>query len=88
MEKKRALVTRILNSELRKYNLTIESPEILDNPEWYRDYTMTIKEYKEWRKESLEDIKKTLRCGKKWAEREMDWLDFAYGLKIEEDDKE
>lgn len=49
---------------------------------WFQQYTMTTAQNKEWKEWGTELIKKKRRYGKKYAEREMAWLDLYCGLKI------
>jgi hypothetical protein len=51
--------------------------------DWYRQYTMTDAQNKEWREWGANHIKKKKRYYSKIASREMAWLDLYCGLKIE-----
>ena len=51
--------------------------------DWYRQYTMTEEQNKEWREWGANHIKKKKRYYSKIASREMAWLDLYCGLKIE-----
>jgi hypothetical protein len=51
---------------------------------WYAQWTMTEEQSQEWVKFGVDLIRKTLRINKKLAEREMQWFNLNYGLKIEE----
>ena len=81
-DKRHELVCRILNKQLEKYGLTVDSPEIQED--WYDKYTQTEAEYEEWKRSSIEDIRKTMRWNKKLSEGEFAMLDLMYGLKVEE----
>ena len=48
---------------------------------WFQQYTMTEDQRKEWIDWGIKYLKKK-RYYKKIAEREMDWIDLFYGLKI------
>lgn len=51
---------------------------------WYTQWSMTEEQNQEWVKFGVDLIKKTLKINKKLAEREMQWFNLNYGLKIEE----
>jgi hypothetical protein len=52
--------------------------------DWYVQWTMTSEQNQEWIQFGVDLIRKTLKMNKKLAEREMQWFNLNYGLKIEE----
>jgi hypothetical protein len=50
--------------------------------DWYRQWTMTEAQNKEWKEWGAKFIKTQLRTNKESAQREMTWFDMCYGLKI------
>jgi hypothetical protein len=79
-----AIVNEILNKQLEKYNLTIDSPEIKGDPEWYRNYTTTQEENQSWMEWGVAFIRKKLRMSNLMAEKEMAWINLQWGLKVEQ----
>lgn len=87
-EKRERVLTDILNKELEKYNLTIESPEIKDDPEWFKNKTLTDEEYLKWKEYSIALMRRELKMSKIRAEKEFLWLNLMYGLRTENHGKD
>lgn len=49
---------------------------------WFQQYTMTETQNEEWKEWGTKLIQKKKRYNKKYAQREMAWLDLYCGLKI------
>ena len=49
---------------------------------WFQEYTMTEAQNEEWKEWGIKLIQKKKRYNKKYAQREMAWLDLYCGLKI------
>lgn len=49
---------------------------------WFQEYTMTETQNEEWKEWGIKLIQKKKRYNKKYAQREMAWLDLYCGLKI------
>lgn len=81
---KNNVVNHLINKELAYVGKTIE--DIKDDPEWYRNNTMTKEQYEEWKEYSKKTLKKVLRFNKKFIDREFAMLDLMYGLKVIEED--
>lgn len=56
----------------------------LDDMEWYSNITMTKVQHEEFRKYSIELIKKIFKVNRKKAEEIFNWFDFAYGLRVKD----
>lgn len=80
----KALISKIVNKQLAKYNLTVDSPEIKNSKDWYSKYTFdTHEEYLNWKKYCIELLTKNIapKLNKKRAEREFQWINLQYGLR-------
>lgn len=77
------IVEHLINKELAYVGKTIE--DIKDDPEWYRNNTMTESQHAEWKEYSIKTLKKVLKYPKKLIDREFGMLDLMYGLKIVKD---
>jgi hypothetical protein len=78
------LVNHLIQKELDYVGKTIE--EIKNDPEWYRNYTLTEEQHKEWKEYSMKTIKKVLKTTKLRTESEFAWLDLMYGLRVLQND--
>ena len=58
--------------------------KLLTIDEFYRKYSMTSKQEKEWEDYCLDIIKKKFRHSKKWARKEYSMLNLNYGLTIKD----
>ena len=57
--------------------------DVRDLPNWWTDYTMTEEENKQWKKWIVKYLlDEGIVLNKQRAEKNADWLDLAYGLKI------
>ena len=81
---KKNVVNHLINKELAYVGKTIE--DIKDDPEWYRNNTVTKEQYEEWKEYSKKTLKKVLRYNKNFIDREFAMLDLMYGLKVIEED--
>lgn len=80
------IVDHLINKELAYVGKTME--DIKDDPEWYRNNTMTKEQYEEWKEYSKKLMKKVLKYKKHFIDREFAMLDLMYGLKVLEENKE
>lgn len=80
------IVDHLINKELAYVGKTME--DIKDDPEWYRNNTMTKEQYEEWKEYSKKLMKKVLKYKKPFIDREFAMLDLMYGLKVLEENKE
>jgi len=81
--KERQLLKELIDKmfEIAGHDLKFEDVEgRTDN--WYQQYTMTEAQNEEWRKWGTELIAKKHRFGKRYADRQMRYLDLYCGLKI------
>ena len=84
---RRNIVDHLINKELAYVGKTMD--DIKDDPEWYRNNTMTKEQYEEWKEYSKKLMKKVLKYKKHFIDREFAMLDLMYGLKVlEEENKE
>jgi len=64
-------------------NITFKT--LLDESDgWYTRYTMTEKQHNKWKEWFLLKAKKTFKWNKKLVNREFQWFDLMWGLKIKE----
>ena len=83
------IIETILNKMLEKYGIDLEyikAHQEIDGREWFQHYTMTQEEYETWKAWALEYLKST-HIRKERREKEFEWLNLIWGLKIHEDDK-
>lgn len=84
-EKKKQALQDILNKmfEVSGHDLTFDDIQSMeDSVNWFQQYTMTKDQNKQWREWSVDYLRKKLRLTKVMAEKEIDWLDMQFGLKI------
>lgn len=84
------IVETLINKmfEIAGHNVTYK--DIVDRKdEWYKDWTMTEQQEKEWVKWGTEHIHKVYKhFSKDIAKREMAMFNVAYGLKIKKDEQQ
>ena len=56
--------------------------DILDDPEWYRNNTMTQEQFEEFKAYAILLIKKVHRCSQTRAVGYFAWFNLSYGLRI------
>jgi hypothetical protein len=56
--------------------------DVVKDEFWFSNNTMTEEQHKEWKDWFLTEGKKRFRWNKKTAEKEFQWFDLQYGLKI------
>lgn len=82
-EKKKQALQDILNKMFEVSGHDITYDDIRDREDdWFQQYTMTEDQNKQWRSWSVDYLRKKLRLTKVMAEKEIDWLDMQFGLKI------
>lgn len=59
---------------------TFEDAE--NDKDWFHNYTMTQEQFLEFKKEALYLIKKVFKCNKAYAEKNFDWWNLNWGLRI------
>ena len=87
-EKKDIFVKDVINKmfEIAGYDVTYE--DIKDRKDdWYTQWTMSTAQNDEWRDWGVSEIKKRFRYNKKWAEKEMGWINLMWGLKFNDWEK-
>jgi len=84
------IVETLINKmfEIAGHNVTYK--DIIDRKdEWYREWTMTEEQEKEWVEWGTEHIHKVYKhFNKDIAKREMAMFNLAYGLKIKKDEQQ
>lgn len=82
------ILRKILDKMLEKHNVDLDyilkHTEIEGKP-WYQYYTLTQKEFEEW-KIWVMDYLKTTSLPKRSHESEFGWLNLMWGLKIQDDE--
>lgn len=83
-EKKKQALQDILNKmfEVSGHDITYDDIMYREDS-WFHQYTMTEDQNKQWRAWSVDYLRKKLRLTKVMAEKEIDWLDMQFGLKIQ-----
>ena len=87
-EKKDIFVKDVINKmfEIAGYDVTYE--DIKDRKDdWYTQWTMSTAQNDEWKDWGVSEIKKRFRYNKKWAEKEMGWINLMWGLKFNDWEK-
>jgi|LakMenE18May11ns_1017448.scaffolds.fasta_scaffold8816108_1 hypothetical protein len=81
---KDALIETLINKQLEKYNLTVNSPEIINNKKWFSTYCFdNHDEYLRWKNFCIEILSKHCipKMYKKEVEKQFNWIDLMWGLK-------
>lgn len=82
-EKQREEINRkLVSSQMEILGLTYQ--HAMDTPEFWRVYTLTTEQTKEWRKTALSLIKKTFKCNKQRAEMTLGMFELNLGLRIDD----
>lgn len=82
--KNEIIVENLINKmfEFAGHQVTYE--DIKDRKDdWYRQWTMTEEQNKQWKDWGISYIKKSNHFIKYRAEKEMAWFDLMYGLRIQ-----
>jgi len=82
-EKKQLVVETVLNKMFEIAGHDIRYNDILGRTDkWYQQYTMSTAQNEEWKQWGIEYVAKQLRISKGLAKKEVDMIDFMWGLKI------
>jgi len=87
-EKKDIFVKDVINKmfEIAGHDVTYE--DIKDRKDdWYTQWTMSTAQNDEWKEWGVTEIRKRFRYNKKWAEKEMGWINLMWGLKFNDWEK-
>jgi len=87
-EKKDIFVKDVINKmfEIAGHDVTYE--DIKDRKDdWYTQWTMSTAQNDEWNEWGVTEIRKRFRYNKKWAEKEMGWINLMWGLKFNDWEK-
>ena len=83
MTKEEKVLVGLINEMFRIAGHDVKFEDIKDREDaWYTDWTMTVKQYEQWKKWGVEYIRKTLKKRKLAAEKTMSWFALNYGLKF------
>lgn len=75
------ICVHFINKELEPYGKTYD--DIFPDPDWFTKYTMTEKEYEDWKQYCIKYLMDNYKLPKGMAEKEMAWFGLDYGLKIQ-----
>jgi hypothetical protein len=70
----------LIEYQLAMVGKTVE--DALKDDRWYFNFTMTNKQFEEFKKYAIFLIKKTFKCNKSKAEKTFNWFNLGYGLRI------
>lgn len=76
------IAKHLVEYELNMVGKTIE--DTIDDDKWFFNFTMTSDQFEEFKKYAVDLIKKTFKCSKKRAERNFEWFNLGYGLRIKD----
>lgn len=70
----------------KQLELANVSPSVLetDREHWFSNNTITPQQHEEWRNWFITEAKKTFKLNKKVVEREFQYFNLSYGLKVQE----
>ena len=83
MNKKDKLIIDLINKMFQIAGHEVYYEDIKNRKDaWYEDWTMSMKEYEQWREYGIFRIRKELRYTKTMAEKEMGMIGLMWGLKF------
>ena len=82
--KKDEVVLEILNKQLSYFDKTVD--DVKDNEKWYEENSFTEKQFEEWKKFSIELLRKKLKFNKTFAEKQFMWINLMWGFKVKENE--
>jgi aminoglycoside/choline kinase family phosphotransferase len=82
--KKDKVVLEILNKQLSYFDKTVD--DVKDNEKWYEENSFTEKQFEEWKKFSIELLRKKLKFNKTFAEKQFMWINLMWGFKVKENE--
>ena len=74
------IADHLVEYQLNMIGKTIE--DVKNDPDWYYNNTWSTEEYLQFRKYSVDLIKKTFRCNKRKADSTFDWFNLNFGLRV------
>lgn len=82
-EKRKKAVVDLINQMFVIADHKVTYEDIKDRKDdWYTQFTMTTAQSDEWREWGVAYLRKNLKMNKAFAEHEMGWINFQWGLKI------
>jgi aminoglycoside/choline kinase family phosphotransferase len=82
--KKDKVVLEILNKQLSYFDKTVD--DVKDNEKWYEENSFTEEQFEEWKKFSIELLRKKLKFNKTFAEKQFMWINLMWGFKVKENE--
>jgi aminoglycoside/choline kinase family phosphotransferase len=82
--KKDEVVLEILNKQLSYFDKTVD--DVKDNEKWYEENSFTEEQFEEWKKFSIELLRKKLKFNKTFAEKQFMWINLMWGFKVKENE--
>lgn len=77
---KDTIAIHLVNEQLAYVNKTWD--DVKDDPEWFRNNTLTKKQYNEWKDYSIKVIQDVYKFDYQQASLEFSWFDMGYGLSV------
>lgn len=74
------IADHLVEYQLNMIGKTIE--DVKNDPDWYYNNTWGTEQYLQFRKYSVDLIKKTFRCNKRKADSTFDWFNLNFGLRV------
>jgi hypothetical protein len=65
----------------------INSGVLKEDAEWFRNNTITQKQWEEWKSWFITESRKVFKFTKREAEKEFGFFDLNYGLRVEQSDQ-
>lgn len=81
-EKRQQTVIDLINEMFKIAGHPVTYDDIKDRKDnWFQEWTMTVAQNDEWKRWSVEYLRKTLKMPKLQAVKEMEWINLMWGLK-------
>jgi len=84
-EKRESFTLAAVNKQLEI--AAVNFSVLKEDKEWFRNNTITQKQWEEWKKWFISEARKTFKLNKLAAEKEFTFFDLNYGLRIEHSDQ-
>jgi aminoglycoside/choline kinase family phosphotransferase len=82
--KKDEVLLKILNKQLSYFDKTVD--DVKDNEKWYEENSFTEEQFEEWKKFSIDLLRKKLKFSKTFAEKQFMWINLMWGFKVKENE--
>lgn len=84
-EKRESFALAAVNRQLEIAG--VNSSVLKEDKEWFRNNTITQKQWEEWKKWFITEAQKTFKFNRRTAEKEFTFFDLNYGLRVEQSDQ-